>query len=41
LGQDESEIAVLIPAGAAVPEVGADVALDWDVAALHVMEREP
>ena len=41
LGQDDSEIAVLIPAGAAVPEVGADVALDWDVAALHVMEREP
>ncbi len=40
LGQDESEIAVLIPAGAAVPDVGADVALDWDVAALHVMERE-
>ncbi|WP_413871929.1 ABC transporter ATP-binding protein [Albidovulum sp.] len=34
------EISVLVPAGGAVPETGAEVALDWDSAALHVMEAE-
>ena len=34
-------IAVLVPAGAAVPGVGAEVALDWDAGALHLMGEEP
>ncbi|OYX45363.1 MAG: polyamine ABC transporter ATP-binding protein [Rhodobacterales bacterium 32-67-9] len=40
LEQGESEIAVLVPAGVAVPEIGAEVGLDWEAAALHVMEGE-
>ncbi len=32
------EIAVLVPAGVPVPEVGAIAGLNWDAAALHVME---
>ncbi len=39
-GRGESEIAVLVPAGMAAPAVGAAVALNWDMAALHVMEGE-
>ena len=35
--QGDGAIAVLVPAGVAVPEVGAEIALDWDAAALHVM----
>jgi len=38
LEKDEGEIAVLVPAGAAVPEVGAEIGLDWEPAALHLME---
>jgi putative spermidine/putrescine transport system ATP-binding protein len=34
------EIAALVPKGAPVPAVGSTVALDWDDAALHVMEGE-
>jgi len=34
------EIAALVPKGAEVPAAGASVALDWDPAALHVMEGE-
>ncbi len=40
LDRGESEIAVLVPAGAPVPQVGAEIALDWEPAALHVMEGE-
>ncbi len=36
--QGDGAIAVLVPAGVAVPEVGTEIALDWDAAALHVME---
>jgi putative spermidine/putrescine transport system ATP-binding protein len=32
------EIAVLVPAGAPVPEIGAIAGLNWDASALHVME---
>ncbi len=38
LPQDEGGIAVLVPAGRAVPAVGSEVALDWDEGALHLME---
>ena len=37
----DGRIAVLVPAGAAVPGVGAEVALDWDAGALHLMGEEP
>jgi len=40
LGQDENGIAVLVPAGVAVPEVGAEVTLDWEPSALHLMAGE-
>ncbi|WP_347310299.1 ABC transporter ATP-binding protein [Defluviimonas sp. SAOS-178_SWC] len=40
LEQGEGEIAVLVPAGVPVPEIGAEVSLDWDRAALHAMEGE-
>ncbi|MCT8330574.1 ABC transporter ATP-binding protein [Albidovulum sediminis] len=33
------EIAVLVPAGVPVPEVGATSGLTWDASALHVMEE--
>ncbi len=39
LGSLESdEIALLVPAGSRVPEVGAAVGLGWDARALHLME---
>ncbi|MEZ5911373.1 MAG: ABC transporter ATP-binding protein [Paracoccaceae bacterium] len=38
LDQGEGTLAVLVPAGAAVPQPGATVALAWDDGALHVME---
>jgi putative spermidine/putrescine transport system ATP-binding protein len=38
-GPEEGGIAVLVPAGVAVPELGTEIALDWDPAALHVMEK--
>ncbi|MGB3147506.1 MAG: ABC transporter ATP-binding protein [Paracoccaceae bacterium] len=34
------ELAVLVPAGGALPEPGAEVGLAWDVGALHLMEAE-
>jgi putative spermidine/putrescine transport system ATP-binding protein len=34
----EAEVAALVPAGQAVPEQGAEVAIAFDPAALHVME---
>ncbi|MCB2116629.1 MAG: ABC transporter ATP-binding protein [Rhodobacteraceae bacterium] len=39
-GHTENGIAVLVPAGHQVPEIGSEVALDWDAGALHVMEGE-
>ncbi|MBS0565252.1 MAG: ABC transporter ATP-binding protein [Proteobacteria bacterium] len=39
-GADEADIAVLVPAGRAVPDVGAEVGLGWDAAALHLMGSE-
>ena len=36
----EGNLAVLLPAGAAVLEVGTEIALGWDPAALHVMESD-
>ena len=37
---DGADIAVLLPKGAPVPEVGAEVGLVWDDGALHPMEDE-
>ncbi len=40
LDHGESEIAILVPAGVEVPQIGAEIGLDWEPAALHVMESE-
>lgn len=38
LNWDDREISALLPKGAAVPDVGADVNLAWNEGALHLME---
>ncbi|MEZ5780004.1 MAG: ABC transporter ATP-binding protein [Paracoccaceae bacterium] len=38
LDQDERGIAVLLPAGQPLPEIGEEVGLSWDPDALHLME---
>jgi len=35
---DGTTLAALVPAGAAAPEQGQTAGLDWDPAALHLME---